>query len=311
MKAILTIGLPASGKTTWAKAEAARTGAIRINNDDIRNAIYRGLGHRTWSKAIEKAVRAKREALITEAAYNGKDIILDNTHCNSYVFKETKSFCETLGYTVDVQDFRHVSVDECIRRDSLREGIEQVGEDVIRGMAKKIKSHSSNDKFLPDAQNTGKPRCIIVDIDGTLAKRTTGRSPYDESRVYEDGVRYFVLDTVIALQLTYNYNVIVFSGRTDACQNDTVEWLENKCGVEVITEFNKEEIQNDKWFLAMRSQGDRRVDSIIKTELYEKYVKDNYDVFAVFDDRAQVIRDGWAKLGLPVFRCGLIDKDDF
>nr|DAI39653.1 MAG TPA: polynucleotide kinase [Caudoviricetes sp.] len=58
----------------------------------------------------------------------------------------------------------------------------------------------------------------------------------------------------------------------------------------------------------MRKEKDYRKDSIVKTEIYNEYIKDKYCVTAVFDDRDQVVNDCWRKLGLL---CNQVWKGDF
>jgi hypothetical protein len=52
--------------------------------------------------------------------------------------------------------------------------------------------------------------------------------------------------------------------------------------------------------LYMRKTDDYRDDTIVKRELYENYIKDKFNVVAVFDDRPKVLRM-WRKLGLFTF----------
>jgi hypothetical protein len=59
----------------------------------------------------------------------------------------------------------------------------------------------------------------------------------------------------------------------------------------------------------MRPIDDRRKDSIYKKEMYETYIKPDYNVMVVFEDRPQVIRECWKPLNIPVFNCGIIDND--
>jgi hypothetical protein len=47
----------------------------------------------------------------------------------------------------------------------------------------------------------------------------------------------------------------------------------------------------------MRRSGDNRCDSIVKEEIYNDYIKDKYNVLAVFDDRDRVC-DMWRRIGL-------------
>jgi hypothetical protein len=56
--------------------------------------------------------------------------------------------------------------------------------------------------------------------------------------------------------------------------------------------------------LYMRSAGDGRRDSVIKKEIFDTYIRENYLVYAVFDDRPSVVRELWVEEGLPVFSFG-------
>lgn len=53
--------------------------------------------------------------------------------------------------------------------------------------------------------------------------------------------------------------------------------------------------------LLMREGGDRRRDSIVKTEMYRNEIEPRFDVLFVVDDRPQVV-DAWTELGLDVLR---------
>ena len=47
----------------------------------------------------------------------------------------------------------------------------------------------------------------------------------------------------------------------------------------------------------MREADDYREDSIVKAEMYDKYVKDKYHINFVLDDRNQVVKM-WREIGL-------------
>jgi hypothetical protein len=170
----------------------------------------------------------------------------------------------------EVVDFTHVSLDECLTRDRGR--AEYVGEKVIRDM---------HDQFLRKqdplpAYVFGKRAAVIVDVDGTVARIASGRSPYDWSRVLEDVPRKFVIDAVRGAVTRYEAELIFVSGRDSRCRTDTTRWL----------------IDAGFWDfrLLMRAAGDVRNDAVVKRELYEQFIKGEFNVMMIFDDRPRVIR---------------------
>lgn len=180
---------------------------------------------------------------------------------------------------------------ECIKRDSKRE--KPVGEAIIRKMY--------NDYLKPDGikkdtrlitkQEWSLPKCVIFDIDGTLAL-INGRSPYNDSKIYTDLPNTPVIDVLDRYSFLYHNDnfhpnrdkIILMSGRMNKCRKQTEEWLK---------EYN---ISYD--FLYMRETNDYRQDSIVKKELYEEYVKNKYYVEVWFDDRDQVVKMVREELGL-------------
>jgi FMN phosphatase YigB (HAD superfamily) len=135
-------------------------------------------------------------------------------------------------------------------------------------------------------------KAIICDIDGTLADKG-GRFVFDYAKVDQDTVKEAVKETV-NLFYSQGYQIILLSGREDISREKTEQWLK------------KNDIQYHH--LYMRAARDFRKDSIIKKELYEKHIRDKYDVLFVLDDRNQVV-DMWRKeLNLPCFQ---VDYGDF
>jgi hypothetical protein len=142
-----------------------------------------------------------------------------------------------------------------------------------------------------DVKGAMKP-AIICDIDGTLADMG-GRSPYDFENVDQDEVKHATAETV-RIFARAGYAIILFSGRNDSSREMTIAWLQ------------RNDIPFDE--LVMRRTGDRRKDSKVKREMYERTVRGKYDVLLVLDDRNQVV-DMWRKeLGLPCFQ---VDYGDF
>ena len=72
-------GLPASGKSTWAKQYCFDyPDFVRLNKDDIREE----LGNPKWSKQFEKEVLRLQRIRGLENMINGKSLIIDDTNFN-------------------------------------------------------------------------------------------------------------------------------------------------------------------------------------------------------------------------------------
>jgi hypothetical protein len=117
---------------------------------------------------------------------------------------------------------------------------------------------------------------FIFDIDGTLADHKGVRGPFEEHKVFQDKPIEPVWAVLNSLSAN-GYKIVFVSGRTYDCMNDTQLWLEQFMA--------KPRVE-----LYMRESGDYRKDSIIKKEIYDKYIFPKYNVLGVFDDRLQVCR---------------------
>lgn len=267
-KLLMLIGLPASGKSTYAK-ELARSGYVRTNKDELREMLNGG----KWSRGNEKEVIKLRDHIISEALYDGKSVVVDDTNFAPVHRERLKELAKKYSATFEAKFF-DTPLEECIKRDAKRPN--GVGKDVI------MKMYNEYLKPKPEVytQPQDKPKAIIVDVDGTLTKMSD-RSPYDWSRVKEDTINQPIVSLV--RKLSDYYTVIVMSGRDSVCRDDTIEWL-NENGVFFAEVF-------------MRPEGDTRKDSIVKRELFDKYVRDNYQVEFILDDRNQVVQE-WRQMGL-------------
>lgn len=268
LKVFLTKGLPASGKSTWAKNLIAKNPNIykRINKDDLRAMFDGG----KYSNDSEKFILQVRDALILMAIEKGKHVIVDDTNLAPKHEARIRELIKGKAELV-IQDFTDVPLDVCIKRDLKRDA--SVGEKVIREMHK---------QFLMQVEtyteNAELPKAIIVDIDGTLAKMN-GRSPFDWGKVKEDSCNSVVRGLVNA----YSGTVIIFSGRDGICKQDTIDWLKEN-GIKYSELFMREEGNNEK-------------DAIIKRRMFEQNIRGKYFVEYVLDDRNQVV-EMWRNIGL-------------
>lgn len=294
MKLIMLKGLPGSGKSTWAKEFVAQNpNWVRVNKDSLREmmASYR-------PGKDEALILGWRDHFVMRALLSDRSVIVDDTnfhlkheirlkdvarqaqnHLNEPVGFETLTFGTPL--------------EQCIKNDLKRPN--SVGEKVIRKMHKEF--------LAPDQpkQNwkIGLPKAVIVDIDGTVALHVD-RSPYDTSRYHTDKPNKPVVEMVREFA-RQGFHIIFTSGRDEASRDVTTQWL----WVHIFGLMNFESAVFSS--LNMRPTGDRREDSIVKQELYEKFIKGKYNVFAVLDDRNRVV-EMWRRNGLT---CLQVAEGDF
>lgn len=128
-KLIICRGLPASGKSTWAKQWVLEDPEhrVRINQDDIRLMLGK-----YWVPSREKLVQEIQFDAILEALSRGFDVVIDNTNLNKKVLDGFDRLIKTFeDYEIEYKDFFDTPLSVCIERDKNREL--QVTEKVIRG----------------------------------------------------------------------------------------------------------------------------------------------------------------------------------
>lgn len=282
---IMLRGLPASGKTTWAKkqiAESPKNSTKRVNKDDLRAMLDNG----QWSKGNEEFVLLIRDYVIEKALLNGKHVIVDDTNLVDKHETRLRELAKCCNATFKIQDFTDVTLAECIERDKKRDN--PVGYEVIRGMYDKfLKPDPVQQKRRFDPE---KDLCIIVDIDGTLACNSSGRGWYEYGKVDQDTVHGHIKSIV---KRYTDMDIIIVSGRYDNCKDITEKWLKD----------------NDIPYtdIFMRKTNDNRCDTVIKKELFENHIEEKYNVLFVLDDRDRVVKM-WRELGIP---CLQVAPGDF
>lgn len=278
MKAILTVGISASGKTTFAEGLVEK-GWRDINRDWIRfNLVKPGANWSNYkfNRTNEDKVTELQGKMIMEAWADGKNIIISDTNLSAKTRANLTKKLNDLGYTVELEVFQ-VAMNIAMKRDRLRPN--SVGHEIMYKQNLLMNDFIGRLTYLPDESL---PKAIIVDVDGTIAKMD-GRGPFEWSRVGEDLPRWFVIDMVINYA-RQGYVIIIVSGRSDECRAETLEWLDHH-GVPF-----KE--------LHMRREGDYRRDSAIKEEILWTHLAHRYNIEAAIDDRPMMIRT-WHELKIP------------
>lgn len=133
MHAFITVGISASGKSSWAAEQCANDlSIVEVNRDKVR-AQMQGLPEVDWTTwkfnhNQEKLITEIIDNQIRAAAQQGRDVICSDTNLIIERVAQRKKFLQELGYTVKIVVF-DVLVEEAIRRDRARAS--SVGEQVI------------------------------------------------------------------------------------------------------------------------------------------------------------------------------------
>jgi len=321
-------GLPGCGKSTEAAALVKREPKrwVRINRDDLRGMCV-GPGNNPHSRDVDREdlIRSMKEALTRQAFENGYDVILDDTHLVPMTVKKLHQLAASVGDVKVIEKGINVDLKTCIERDSKRTGFAHVGEKIIMNMARGAgldKGRKLSDKEAyyeprPDSfrvvvQDDTLPKTIMCDLDGTLAI-IGDRTPYDATDCdIKDFPNWPVIQTVLAMH-DKGVKIMFMSGRDQKYRPETERFIEKYCRVPCSWVFSKENDGRSKdvhiqYELHMRGETapdpdklDQRKDSVIKQELYDKYVRDQYNVLFVLDDRNQVV-DFWRSIGLTCYQ---------
>ena len=142
-----------------------------------------------------------------------------------------------------------------------------------------------------------KKKAVIFDLDGTLAE-IEHRVPYVRQgppdwknfceRIPDDVLNDWCFELAGAMA-DRGYKIIIVTGRGERYNDLTREWLQ------------KHNVVYDHIF--SRKSKDRRNDSEVKKEIYERDIKDHFDVLFVVDDRASVVKMWRDELHLVTLQC--------
>lgn len=302
-------GVPGSGKTTFAMEllSASPKDVVRVSRDDTRIALFGKKGMLDHWK--ETAVTNVCEAAARMALSTGKHVVIDNTNLRAKYIKDWYKVAESVEVLdVEVVEFP-VSYSEMMDRNAVRPEKDRVPEQVLDGMWDKfidrktgeLRPVESYDKWKskrsaevslsPYSPTEGLPETFLCDLDGTLAS-ADHRDVYDYSLVSTDMPNESTV-TVVNSLLDSGHNVVFMSGREDVCYHDTMKWLQKHLKFpEGISPL-----------LYMRKERDNRPDVIVKVELFNTFIRGQFNMIGVFDDRPSVCRM-WRDMGLKVLQVG-------
>jgi predicted kinase len=293
-KAIVTIGISASGKSVWAEEFVAeQKGAWNIicrdhaREDILSHRLGRALAPgdlwKHWKFKDENLVNEVCQGKVALAAARGENIIIADTNLNPARRDEMVRRLEAMEFTVEYKRF-DITFEEAMKRDRFRAN--SVGPEVLWTQYKLwFQQYGMFKKYVPDNRL---PSAVCFDIDGTLAIMNGKRGPFEWDKVTMDDHRTEIVEMAHAFR-ERGYKIIVLSGRDGVCREQTLSWLDSK------------DVLHDELF--MRAEGDSRKDWIVKGEIFFRDVATKYNVMMVVDDRPQVVRL-WSLIGLPCANVG-------
>lgn len=136
-----------------------------------------------------------------------------------------------------------------------------------------------------------KTKCILCDIDGTLAILGK-RSPYNASIAHiVDTLNVAVAETIMLFK-NNGVKIIFITGRERKYESQTKEFIAKHLGWSEGIDYD----------LYMREDFDRRKDAIYKREIYDKFIEPNHQVLFALEDRNQMVEMYRHDLGLMCFQ---------
>jgi phosphoglycolate phosphatase-like HAD superfamily hydrolase len=243
-----------------------------------------------YDPELEKTIKALEFTMAFEALYKGLNVIVDDTNLRKSDIERWEQIAKIeFGCHFEVKDFRNVSVDECILRDSQREN--SVGRVAIERMA--LSAGLLN--FDEDV--------VVYDLDGTVCDHRhrlhlivddNGDRKNRANRNWKEFFEQIHLDPIydnIVEEMREHKRlgrmIVVLTARAEDIARPTVEHLKTN------------NVPFDRIF--MRNSGDYREGTIVKREIISKLPKDK--IVMVYDDDPKQIAM-FKELGLPVTDVG-------
>ncbi|MEV6816760.1 AAA family ATPase [Micromonospora sp. NPDC051296] len=176
---IATRGLPASGKTTFART--LQPAVVRVNRDDLRRMLH---GGRLFTQRAEWQVTVVQRAQVEALLRAGGDVCVDDTNLRSRTLRDWAELAARYDAGFEVHDFTDVPLEECLRRDAARPEADRVGEPAIRQLHERYLRYRTLPLPVPQAP-TGRPATVhppsteppeiaLADIDGTVSQVAEG-----------------------------------------------------------------------------------------------------------------------------------------
>lgn len=133
---IVMVGLPGSGKTTWAKREQAEAKGhiVIVSRDDLREKLFNGAG--ILERSQEDFITKVEDRTVILALEAGFDVIVDSMNLRPEYVKRWRNVANLARVRMKLIKMT-ATVELCIARDKARgeRGGRSVGEGMIRRLA--------------------------------------------------------------------------------------------------------------------------------------------------------------------------------
>ncbi len=146
-----------------------------------------------------------------------------------------------------------------------------------------------------------KPKCVIVDLDGTLCNVDHRRHLVEKAPGYREWEKFFDLMgedhpnewcRELVFSMMRKHKIVFVTGRWEKYRRVTETWIMFHLGLRPHHDYE----------LFMRPSDDPRKDHLVKLDIYSKAIQPRYDVLFCVDDRASVVAM-WRAAGLDVLDC--------
>ena len=149
MKAIIGIGIPGSGKTTYLKPFAEREGLVYVNADDIREEVNGDASDHSHHAAIMKLFHER-----VRDGVNTKGVVLDMTYSRKRDRLQAVEFCRSHGATEVIAYWFNTPVAIAKQRNAARARV--VPERALEAMAHRL-------QLAPPSLGEGYDRMVVIE----------------------------------------------------------------------------------------------------------------------------------------------------
>jgi len=277
----ILVGISGSGKSTWARKQLRDDkNLVIVNRDTLRSSAFSSQKFSTPIAENEIIISQLQAVEIVEALKQRRNVIVDNTNLKwSYITKIFECIDGLHSVNISFKVFDCDIEKSTKRNPELRQDVllkqKKMYDNVIKFVDKYKQYVPPSINFDPQLKHV-----IIVDLDGTLALNTSGRSFYAKTGMINDSL------SLPVSSLISGKDIIICSGRTLETREETKEWL-HKYDIEYLE-------------LHMRHTGDMRPDYIVKGEMWLD-ISQRYYIECMIDDRDQVVNFA-RRLGFTVFK---------